>query len=381
MYTQIMYNRILLNALKKQAFSGKILFILGPRQVGKTTLAKSLLLGYPSAQSIFFDGDYPDDARQLQFTSRDSMDRQLSRYEWIYIDEGQKIPNIGNILKMMIDAYGDTKQIIVTGSSSLHLLDMTNEPLTGRKRVHELYPIAWQEYVEMHGLSSARKDLEKLLIFGAYPEVLSYSTDVDKIQHLREITSGQLYRDILEFQDIKKSGVIVALLELLALRIGSEISYHSLGQILGISQITVERYIDLLEKSFVIFRVRPYFTNKEKEIVKMKKIYFYDLGVRNAILRAFQPLALRSDVGALFENFFVLERLKKLSYEQSLAELRFWRTHKQQEVDLLEVTDRLESAYEVKWQTQLYIAPTEWKTLYPKITPHLITRDNFWEFL
>jgi predicted AAA+ superfamily ATPase len=309
------------------------------------------------------------------------MDRQLSGYQWIYIDEGQKIPNIGNILKMMIDAYGDTKQIIVTGSSSLHLLDTTNEPLTGRKRVHKLYPIAWQEYIEMHGLSSARKDLEKLLIFGAYPEVLSYSTDADKIQHLREITSGQLYRDILEFQDIKKSGVIVALLELLALRIGSEISYHSLGQILGISQITVERYIDLLEKSFVIFRVRPYFTNKEKEIVKMKKIYFYDLGVRNAILRAYQPLTMRSDVGALFENFFVLERLKKLSYEQSLAQIRFWRTHKQQEVDLLEVTDRLESAYEVKWQSQLYVAPTEWQAHYHDITPRLITRDNFWEFL
>jgi predicted AAA+ superfamily ATPase len=201
----VMYNRILSGTLKKQAFSGKILFILGPRQVGKTTLARSILGDYPLAQSIYFDGDYPDDARQLQFTSRESMDRQLSGYDWIYIDEGQKIPNIGNTLKMMIDAYGDTKQIIVTGSSSLHLLDMTNEPLTGRKRVHELYPISWREYVSIHGVASARKDLEKLMIFGSYPEVLSYSTDADKIQHLREITSGQLYRDILEFQDIKKS--------------------------------------------------------------------------------------------------------------------------------------------------------------------------------
>jgi uncharacterized protein len=201
----VMYNRILSGTLKKQAFSGKILFILGPRQVGKTTLARSILGDYPLAQSIYFDGDYLDDARQLQFTSRESMDRQLSGYDWIYIDEGQKIPNIGNTLKMMIDAYGDTKQIIVTGSSSLHLLDMTNEPLTGRKRVHELFPISWREYVSIHGVASARKDLEKLMIFGSYPEVLSYSTDADKIQHLREITSGQLYRDILEFQDIKKS--------------------------------------------------------------------------------------------------------------------------------------------------------------------------------
>ncbi len=272
-----MYQRILLQTLQNQAFLGKILFLLGSRQVGKTTLAKSLLGNYPSAKSISFDGDYPDDARQLQFTSRESMDRVFSGYDWIYIDEGQKIPNIGNILKMMVDAYRDTKQIVVTGSSSLHLLDMTNEPLTGRKRVYELYPISWQEYVEKQGLSSARKDLEKLMIYGSYPEVLSYQSDTDKIQHLREITNGQLYRDILEFQDIKKSGVIGALLELLALRIGSEVSYHSLAQALGISQITVERYIDLLEKSFIVFQLRPYFTNKVKEITKMKKIYFYDL--------------------------------------------------------------------------------------------------------
>jgi uncharacterized protein len=376
-----MYSRILKNILQKQAFSGKILFVLGPRQVGKTTLAREIVENDPGAMSLYFDGDYLDDARQLQFTSRESMDRLLSGYNWIYIDEGQKIPNIGNILKMMVDAYQDTKQIIVTGSSSLNLLDMTNEPLTGRKRVHELYPISWKEFVWVHGLSTARKDLEKLLIFGSYPEVLSYPLDAQKIEHLREITSGQLYRDILEFQDIKKSGTIVALLELLALRVGSEISYHSLAQLLGISQITVERYIDLLEKSFVVFQMRPYFTNKEKEVVKMKKIYFYDLWVRNAILRAFQPLSLRADVGALFENFFVLERLKKLSYEQSIVELRFWRTHKQQEVDLLEIMSWIEQAYEVKWQTQSYTPPSQWQGLYPEILPNLITRDNFWEFL
>ena len=282
---------------------------------------------------------------------------------------------------MMIDRYKDTKQIVVTGSSSLHLLDKTSEPLTGRKRVFTLFPISWGELVSESSVISARKRLEEFLIFGTYPEVLSYPTDMEKIQHLREIVSGQLYRDILEFQDIKSADIIVKLLELLALRIGREVSYHELANILGISQITVERYIDLLEKSFVIFRLRPYYTNKTKEVTKMKKIYFYDLGIRNSLLRSFQPLSLRADSGELFENFFISEYQKKLAYTQSIHELRFWRTQTQQEIDLVEIDHDIAHAYEIKWQKQKYTVPTEWKKYYPHISPLLISRENFWEYL
>lgn len=214
-----------------------------------------------------------------------------------------------------------------------------------------------------------------------YPEVLSFTAEKDKIEHLREIVNGQLYRDILEFQEVKNADIIVKLLTLLALQIGKEVSYHELAKSLGINQITVERYIDLLEKSFVVFRVRPYFTNKTKEVTKMKKIYFYDLGIRNAILRSFQSFDLRSDIGDVFENFFLLERKKKLSYEQSLSELHFWRTQKQQEIDLVEVDHSIVDVYEIKWKNQRYTTPTEWARQYPSSSPLLIHQDNFWEYL
>jgi uncharacterized protein len=376
-----MYTRLLAPTLLEKSFSGKVIFILGPRQVGKTTLAESLLKNVSPNEIIRFNGDYPMTSGLLNFQSREAMDRLLSMYSWIFIDEWQKIPNIGNIIKMMADAYKDTKTIIVTGSSSLHLIDATNEPLTGRKRVYILYPISWWELMIKHGIVSARGQLESLLIYGSYPEVLMYTSDREKISHLEEIASGQLYRDILEFQDIKKSSILTKLLELLALQIGSEVSYHSLAMILWVSQITVERYIDLLEKSFIVFQLRPYATNKKKEVTKMKKIYFYDLWVRNTLIRSFQPLHLRSDIGALFENFFILERKKQLSYEMSLREQRFWRTQTQQEIDLIEIDHALASAYEIKWSSQGYTIPTEWRRLYPDIIPTLITRENFWEYL
>ena len=376
-----MYTRLLAATLREQSFTGKAIFILGPRQVGKTTLTDSLLEKISPSEVIRFDGDYPVTASLLDFQSRESMDRLLSPYRYISIDEGQKIPNIGNIIKMMVDAYKTTKTIIITGSSSLNLIDATNEPLTGRKRVYTLYPISWWELVSEHGIISARTRLESLLLYGSYPEVLQYQSDREKITHLEEIISGQLYRDILEFQDIKKSPILTKLLELIAIQIWSEVSYHSLATTLGVSQATVERYIDLLEKSFIIFQLRPYYTNKAKEVTKMKKIYFYDLGVRNAIIRAFQPLHLRSDIGALFENFFIIERKKKLSYELSLHTQRFWRTQTQQEVDLVEIDHALSDAYEIKWSPQNYSTPTEWQRLYPDVIPTLITRESFWGYL
>jgi len=245
---------------------------------------------------IQFNGDFPDDQRDLQFRSRREMELLFDQYKYIIIDEAQKIPNIGNILKSLRDAYGSQKQILVTGSSTLGLLDQTSEPLTGRKKVYHLFPIAFSEIVSTLGLREARSRLEEYLIYGMYPQILSLDSYEAKKEKLQDIVSGQLYRDILEFQSLKNPDILVRLLELLALRIGSEISYHALALILGVSQQTVERYIDLLEKSFIVFQVRPYMTNKTKEVTKMKKIYFSDLGVRNTLIRAWQPLSLRTDL-------------------------------------------------------------------------------------
>ena len=315
------------------------------------------------------------------FGNQQQMQELIWWYRWIIIDEWQKIPDIWNLLKAIVDFYKIEKTIIVTGSSSINLLDQTTEPLTGRKRVFTLYPLAWEELVEKFGTIETVRKLDSILTYGSYPMIMDTIAEREKREQLQEILSSQLYRDILEFQDIKKSPTITKLLELLALQLGSEVSYHGLATILGISHATVERYIDLLEKSFIIFEMRPYFTNKIKEVTKMKKIYFYDLGIRNAILSAFQPLHLRNDIGALFENFFILELIKKNAYTRAWKKYYFWRTKKWQEIDIIEVEESISQAYEVKWSDQRYIAPTEWNRLYPDIHPLLIHRENFWKYL
>ncbi len=359
-------------------FLSDVIILIWPRQVGKTTLIETLLEDVPGDHIIHFNGDYIADRRDLQFRSVKEMDLIFSGYTYIVIDEAQKIENIGNILKSLRDTYGKTKQILVTGSSTLGLLDQTTEPLTGRKKVFHLYPIAFSELATTLWLRDARTRLEETILYGMYPQVLSYTDAVAKKEKLQDIVSGQLYRDILEFQDIKNPNILMKLLELLALRIGSEISYHALAQILGVSQQTVERYIDLLEKSFVIFRLRPYMTNKTKEVTKMKKVYFYDLGIRNTLLRSFQPLALRTDIGALWENYYILERRKNIEYSRASIVQHFWRTKAQEEIDYLEVSDHIVWGYECKWQEQKYNPPKAFIWAYPGVPIELIHHENYY---
>ncbi len=358
-------------------FLSDVIIIVWPRQVGKTTLIDTLLEDIPSDHIIRFNGDYIADRQDLQFRSEQEMGMLFSRYTYIVIDEAQKIENIGNILKSLRDTYGKTKQILVTGSSTLGLLDQTTEPLTGRKKVFHLYPIAFSELAMTLWLRDARARLEETLLYGMYPQVLSYGDTIAKKEKLQDIVSGQLYRDILEFQDIKNPDILMKLLELLALRIGSEISYHALAQILWMSQQTIERYIDLLEKSFVIFRLRPYMTNKSKEVTKMKKIYFYDLGIRNTLLRSFQPLSLRADIWALWENYYILERRKNIEYQRSNLLQYFWRTKAQEEIDYLEVSDHIVWGYECKWQEQRYNPPKAFTWAYPWVKVDLIHHENY----
>ncbi len=376
-----MYNRSILKNLHEHLFLGDIIMIIGPRQVGKTTLVDTLVSGAPESEVIRFNGDYPADRRYLQIDSSTHFDLIFSSYRYIVIDEAQKVPDIGNILKILADRYKSEKQVIVTGSSTLGLLDQTSEPLTGRKRVYHLYPIAFEEIVSTSGIRDAELLLEPILTYGSYPQVLSFADAESKIRKLQDLVSGQLYRDILEFQEIKNPDVLSKLLEMLALQIGSEVSYHALAQELWLSQQTVEKYIDLLEKSFVIFRLRPYMTNKKKEITKMKKIYFFDLGIRNALLRNFNPLSLRNDTGALWKNYFILERRKIISYHELRFEQRFWRTKAQEEIDYLEIGAKIENAFECKWKVQKYRAPKAFAGEYPDAEVRLVHSENYKDFL
>lgn len=285
------------------------------------------------------------------------------------------------MLKILVDTYRSEKQIFITGSSSFRLTQLTEEPLTGRKRVYHLYPLSLEELTKRDGLHDVQTHLSWFLRYGLYPAVINSSGEREKREVIKELSSSYLYQDILEFQDVKNATVIHNLLKILALRIGQEISLHDVGKHIGLDSRTVERYIDLLEKSYIIFRLPPYYTNKEKEITKMHKVYFYDVGIRNALLESFGPLDARSDIGHLWENFIIAERVKYIAYHSG-SELRyFWRTRSGQEIDYIEEEDGQIYATEIKWSKSRKQAPDMFTTLYPKHVWRSVTRENWYQFV
>lgn len=344
-----MYNRLIETSLKKSFFKGKIIIIVGARQTGKTTLAKKIIEKFPAKEIRSFNGDNPDDRELLNDRSFEFLDNIIGGAKIIFIDEGQKIGTIGQTLKLMVDEYKDKKQIIVTGSSSFNLLDRTEEPLTGRKRVFYLFPLSLEELYPQKNMLEIIKKLEQYLVFGTYPEVAGEKTFDEKRKALLEITSSYLYRDVLEFQGIKKSDVLAKLLRALALQIGSEVSYTELAGISGLNKKTVENYIDILEKNNIVFRLSPYATNKRKMISKLRKVYFYDIGIRNALIGNFNFPDERNDIGAVWENFILVERLKFQAYHDISANNYFWRTYDGAEIDLVEEREGKLFGYEFKW--------------------------------
>jgi uncharacterized protein len=293
--------------------------------------------------------------------------------EIIAIDEAQKVESIGQTLKLLVDHYGKKKQIIATGSSAFNLLTKTNEPLTGRKRVFKLFPLSLNE-VFKNKLDYLQR-FEEILRFGLYPEVVNNNTFKDKIQALNEITSSYLYKDLFEFQDIRNANVISDLLRLLAFQIGSEVSYTELSKKLDIDKKTVERYIDLLEKAYVIIRLPPFKNNKRRSIRKHNKIYFLDLGIRNAIINNFNELNFRDDIGHLFENLCIIERIKYNEYNRINSNQFFFRTYDGLEVDLIEEKDGKNFAYEFKINKSKKINNTDWDEF------EFINKENLWEFI
>jgi predicted AAA+ superfamily ATPase len=373
---QYTIKRTIEEPLRKDFFKGKVIILTGPRQVGKTTLANHILKSYSSI--ITFNGDNRKDRETLAKNDFEYLDNLVGNKKIIFIDEAQKIDEIGNTLKLFVDNYQEKKQIIATGSSSLNLLSNTSEPLTGRKFVYELFPLSVSEiYSEKHPLD-IEKELESLLVYGTYPDI--YEADMEtKEKQLVEITKSYLYKDILELENVRNSSSLDSLLAALALQIGSEVSLTELSNLLGLNLRTIERYIDLLEKNYVIFRLPPYYTNERKVLSKQNKIYFYDLGIRNALINNFNPLSKRNDRGALWENFLILERMKSNAYEGRYISKFFWRTYDGAEIDYIEKYADSLDGYEFKWEKEKN-APKSWFE-YPNATYKLINKENFKEFL
>ena len=371
-----MIRRELANQIKKDFFKGKVSIIVGPRQVGKTTLVKSLLAG--QKQVVRFLGDNPTDKSQLENKDLEQLIQLIGNNQYVFIDEAQKIVNVGNTIKLLVDHYQSKKQIIVTGSSSLNLLSNTSEPLTGRKFIYELFGFSPREIFPKMNSLDMEKVLPNLLIYGSYPEVYLKSGQ-DKERLLIDIAGSYLYKDILELEQIRNPAVLGKLLSALALQIGSEVSLSELSNLLNLDLKTVERYIDLLEKNYVIFRLPPYSTNQRKTLSKQNKIFFCDLGVRNALINNFNSLDLRTDVGALWENFLILERLKYRRTKFINATPFFWRTYDGAEIDLVEQMGGKLFGYEIKWE-QERTAPKSWLE-YPNTEYKLINRKNYLDFI
>ena len=355
----------------------KVVLLLGPRQVGKTTLINSLQM--PGAKCLHLNCDDMDDVLLLEDKSSTALKTLLSDYDMVMVDEAQRIRNIGLTLKKIGDLKLDT-QVIVTGSSSLDLANDINEPATGRILEHRLFPFSMRELADNSSEREQQRLLENRLIFGMYPEVVTTPSDAKRI--LMSLTNNYLYKDILSYKGIKKPDILQKLVRALALQLGSEVSYNELSNMLGIDKETVENYIGLLEKCFVVFRIDSYSQNIRNEIKKGKKVYFYDNGVRNAVLSNFAPLDMRTDTVALWENLLVSERMKHNSYRGSYAQLYFWRTHDQKEIDLIEIEDGMINAYEFKFNSKKSARmPVNFQKAYPNATFKVINPDNMWLFV
>ncbi len=353
--------------------------MVGARQVGKTTLIQEIQTQLANRYTIkYLNLDNTGDLDSLTNVNFEDLDRLFANTDIILIDEAQRLVSIGLVIKLLVDNYKDKKQIVATGSSSINLLDFTSEPLTGRKFTYYMFPLSLQEIYEDQG--ALIKGYESNLIFGFYPEVVKTAASEDKIRLLRELSTSYLYKDILEFQDIRNPEVLGKLLQLLALQIGSEVSYSELGSQLGLDYKTVERYISLLEKAFVVFRLSAYSTNKRREVSKNKKIYFYDLGIRNTIIDNFNSVSLRTDIGQLWENFLMVERMKYREYNNIYAKQYFWRTYDSSEIDLVEDRDTKLYGYEFKWKKSIGRAPQSWQE-YKNSEYMVVHQGNFSNFV
>ncbi len=367
-------SRQLAKRVRERLFKGKAMLLFGPRQVGKSTLCKHILqeLNQPC---LSLSGDEADIRAELTDTTSSRLKSIFGNHKIVFIDEGQRIPNIGLTLKLITDQLKDV-QVIATGSSAFELANQANEPLTGRKYEFFLYPLSFGEMADHHGLLTEKRLLEHRMVYGCYPEMVTSPGEEKEL--LKLLAGSYLYKDLLMLEQVKKPVLIEKLLKALALQLGSEVNYHELSQVVGADKNTVEKYIDLLEKAFVVFRMPAYNRNVRTELKKGKKVYFYDCGIRNAILGNFNGLANRTDSGALWENYFIMERIKYMAYQGLDAKHFFWRTTTQQKIDFVEEADGKMTAIECKWSEKAKVSfPVTFKEAYPEATLQVATPQNF----
>ncbi|MGC4129666.1 MAG: ATP-binding protein [Bergeyella sp.] len=370
-----MVDRIIKNTISERLFKGKTIIVIGARQVGKTTLIREVLKG---KDFLFLDGDDPLIRERLTNPNTKEIETIIGNAEIVFVDEAQRIENIGLTAKIIHDQFKNV-QLIMSGSSAFELRNQTNEPLTGRKFEYFLFPISYQEYENSAGHLDAARDLENRLIYGFYPDVINNRGEERAV--LNEITQSYLFKDILAFSSIKKPEILEKILQALAFQVGSEVSYNEIAQLTGVDKNTVASYIHLLELSYIVYPLTSFSRNLRNEIKTNRKIYFYDNGVRNALIQNFNPIGLRNDVGALWENFLMSERLKRNHYHHYYCNKYFWRTKQQQEIDYVEEADGKITGFEFKWnpKAKAKIPANFVKTYNAEF--EVISKENFRNFV
>ena len=369
-----MFERTIQSRIIEKMYRGKAIILVGARQVGKTTLIKEILKGQ---KFLFLDADDPSTRNLLQQPTTEQIRTIIGENKCIFLDEAQRIPGIGLTLKIITDQFKNV-QVFASGSSSFELGNVLNEPLTGRKWEYELFPISWEEYEHKIGVIKSEQQIENRLLYGMYPEVIN--NQGDERETLKNLVNSYLYRDLLSFSEIRKPEVLEKLLQALALQVGSEVNYNELSNLLGINKITVQKYIDVLMQGYIIFKLNSFSRNVRNEIKQNRKIYFYDNGIRNMLLGNFNPLDLRADKGALWENFLMAERRKQHLYKDTFAKMYFWRTKQQQEIALVEEVNGEISAYEFKWKRKNTKFPQRFIDAY-RAKGIMVDRENFRSFV
>ena len=373
----MMIPRTIENSITKELFCGKAIVILGARQVGKSSLLKKMFNN--NEDVIWIDGELIETQLLFENLTVSSAKTIIGEAKIVIIDEAQSILNIGLKLKLFTDHFKDI-QIIATGSSSFDLSNKINEPLTGRKWEYMLFPLSFNEMANHQNRFEEHKQLHRRMVFGYYPEVVCRESKA--IDILKQLTTSYLYKDVLQWEKVKKSEKIIKLLQAIAFQICSQVSYSELGQICGLDNKTVEKYIMLLEQSYVIFRLPSFSRNLRNELKFSKKIYFYDNGIRNTLISNFNSVELRPDVGALWENFLMAERMKRNNYANYYAQIYFWRTQEQKEIDLIEEYNGNLYAFEFKWNTKKTTKlPSHFSKAYPDAQFQCITPENYLEFI
>ena len=369
--------RSIQDAIEKGLFKGKIAIIYGARQVGKTTMVKEIQKKY-AENSSYFNCDEPDIRDALTNKTSTEIKAFIGRKRLVIIDEAQRVENIGLTLKLIADNFKDI-QIIATGSSSFDLSNKIAEPLTGRKNEYYLYPFSLEELRGVYSVLEMHRLLERRMIYGMYPEITRDGEDSEK--KLKSLAFSYAYKDVLQYQHIKSPEILEKLLKALALQIGCEVSYNELASLVGVSKQTVENYVQLLEKAFIIFRLGPFSRNLRNELKKLRKIYFYDTGIRNALINNFNPFDLRTDVGNLWENFMISERIKYNNSRGLDANMYFWRTTQKQEIDYVEEKGNVLSAFEFKWKKDSFKKPKIFLDAYPGSAIELVNKGSYKKFI